>query len=325
MDGSAYFDYDLSVDGQLIHYASDPEDYSTDVLAGYATDFIRTTAADQPLFMMFTPWGSHAPAIPAPRHEGLFSNLSPWRPPSYNEADVSDKPLWVRSDPQLTPEEQAEIDAFRIDQYRTLRSVDDAVGAVLDALADTNRLSTTLIVYASDNGYLWGEHRQDGKVVPYDESIRVPMVVRYDAMVTSPRNDTHLALNIDLAPTFADLAGVPAPGAEGQSLLPLLASPEAPWRTDFLIEHLGLIPTYCGVRNERYTYVRYQTGEEELYDNLTDRWQLENKVTDPAFADVLSAQRIRLPQLCDPPPPGYQFGEATPFVPRAIDVEDNTV
>src|SRR6266702_5796982 len=146
--------------------------------------------------------------------------------------------------------------------YASLLSVARAVGAIVDALQATGRLHNTLIVFMSDNGYLWGEHRWNDKVVPYEESIRVPMVVRDDRVVSAPRVDRHLVVNLDIAPTFAAFAGAKAPGAQGLNFLPLLSSgsgPGPPWRTDFLIEHMNLlhVPSYCGIRSERYVYVHY--------------------------------------------------------------------
>jgi arylsulfatase A-like enzyme len=188
--------------------------------------------------------------------------------------------------------------------------VDDAVGAILTALRETDRLSNTLLVLTSDNGLLWGEHRWTHKSVAYEESVRVPMVVRYDPLIVAPRMDEHLVTNIDLAPTFAAASGVPAPGAEGRSLLPLLSTPEEPWRSRFLIEHLRSaavrVPTYCALRTARYVYIAYRTGEEELYDLEADRYQTENVAADPAYASILAATRAQLQRLCSPPPPGYR-------------------
>ena len=115
-------------------------------------------------------------------------------------------------------------------------------------------------------------------------------------------------LNIDLAPTFAALAGVAAPGTEGRSLLPLLSMPSTPWRTDFLVEHhLTNLPSYCAVRSLTATYVRYATGEEELYLLTSDPYELVNRATDPAQAALMASMRARARQLCSPPPPGYVF------------------
>jgi arylsulfatase A-like enzyme len=189
--------------------------------------------------------------------------------------------------------------------------VDHAVGAIVDTLAETGRLENTMIVFTSDNGMLWGEHRWDTKLVPYEESIHMPFVVRFDALIGSPRTDDRLVLNIDLAPTFADLAKVSAPGADGRSLLPLIGDEAGPWRTDFLLEHMqhshGGVPTYCGVHSEGYVFVRYRTGEEELYDLERDPAELVNVVSRGSYGQIHQELRQRLQDLCDPRPPGYRF------------------
>ncbi len=311
-DGGAYFDYTANDDGILRPYGTDPEDYGTDVLIDQATNFIRSTERDQPLFMYFAPHAAHGPATPAPRDVRRFSGLEPWRPASYDESDVSDKPAYVRSHGRLSDATKATIERFRRDQYRTLVDVDRAVSEIVDALSDTGRLSNTMIVFTSDNGMLWGEHGWSSKVVPYEESIRVPFVIRDDALITSPRVDDRQVLNIDLAPTFADIAGISAPGAEGRSMVPLLSSSRGSWRKDFLMEHLeigpGGVPTYCGVHSRRFVYIDYATGEEELYDLDRDPFQMTNVAASRAYGDVLRAERVRLRQLCRPRPPGFAFG-----------------
>ena len=310
-DGHGYYDYQANSDGTVTTHGSASTEYSTDVLARQATDFIGSTQDAQPLFLYFAPHAPHAPATPAPRDAHAFSKLEPNRPPNYNEADVSDKPAYIRDEPQLSGEAAAAVDRFRRDQYRTLLATDRAVASILDALTASGRISNTMIVFMSDNGMLWGEHRWANKLVPYEESARVPFVVRYDPLIAAPRTDGHLVVNIDLAPTFAQLAGVDTPAVEGRSLLPLLTSSEAPWRTDFLMEHLrmdvGGVPTYCAVHSERYVYVDYITGEEELYDLARDPFELQNEVENATYKDTLGAMRDRLEQLCRPRPPGFQF------------------
>jgi arylsulfatase A-like enzyme len=210
----------------------------------------------------------------------------------------------------MSAEDQADVDFERLSMYRSLLAVDDAVGAIVSALESSGRLSTTLIVLASDNGFLWGEHRWAGKKVAYEESIRIPMVVRYDPLVPAPRVDGRFALNVDLAPTFAAAAGVPAPGAEGTSLLPLLPGTAVPWRKDFLIENAlnsggaDEVPTFCAVRNRRFLYAQYlATGEEELYDLEEDVGQLDSVSGDPGYVSKLLTLRARSGVLCVPPPP----------------------
>jgi arylsulfatase A-like enzyme len=313
LGGGSYFDYDLSVDGSRRHYGNDVADYSTDVLADEADRFIRGTSPDVPLFLQFAPYGPHLPSTPAPRHANALPGLTPHRPPNYNEADVSDKSAYVRNLPPLTAGAAGGIDQVRQNQLRTLLSVDDAVDKILDALEDTGRLADTMIVFASDNGYAWGEHRwgvtgAQNKQVPYQESIRIPFVVRYDRMIPAARADDRFALTIDIAPTFAQLAGVDAPGSEGRSLLPLLSGAPTAWREDFLVEHgQTYVPSYCAVRDRDHTYTQYQGGEEELYDLVADPYELRNRANDPEHASTLTRLRSRAHTLCTPPPPGFSF------------------
>jgi N-acetylglucosamine-6-sulfatase len=168
-----------------------------------------------------------------------------------------------------------------------------------------------MLVFMSDNGILLGEHHWFGKKVPYEESIRVPMIVRYDPVTGGTAStDPHLVLNVDLAPTFAGAADVSAPGVEGKSLLPLLDGSATSWRSDFLIEHRDPtnhveVPTYCGVRTEHDVYVEYSTGEEELYDLDADPYELQNLAGDASEAALQASLHQRMLELCSPPPPGF--------------------
>jgi N-acetylglucosamine-6-sulfatase len=307
---TAYFDYVLNVNGVRVPFGAAPEGYSTDVLGREAADFIRSTSG--PLLLYFAPFAPHFrpgngfETTPAPRHQGLFAELEPWRIPSYDEPDVSDKPAWLRRIARFTPERRALVDGYRRSQLESLLAVDEAVAEIVAALEDTGRLGNTMIVFTSDNGLSWGEHRLQGKNVPYEESIRVPLVVRYDPQVATPRLESRLALNVDLALTVAELAGTATPEADGRSLLPLLSSRPTSWRRDFLVEHLGgRIPTYCAVRNATQTYVQYRTGEEELYDLKADPYQRLNRARSPSLRRTIVAFRYRVRSLCEPPPPDF--------------------
>jgi N-acetylglucosamine-6-sulfatase len=303
---AAYYDYQLSVDGAIQSFGSTPAEYSTDVLASQATSFIRSSTG--PMFVYFAPFAPHSPATPAVTHASDFSGLSPWRPVSYDEKDMSDKPAWAQRLTLWDASKRAQKDAFHIDQYRSLQSVDEAVGQIVQALQDTGRLSNTMIVFMSDNGLSWGEHRWGTKRVAYEEAIRIPMVIRFDPVTSAARLEDRIALNIDIAPTIFDLVGVSGVPVDGQSLLPLVAGAPVPWRHDFLLEHLekpiDRLPTYCGIRTERYTYVYYVNGEQELYDLRRDPYELQNEVSNPAYADEMTALQSRLAGLCSPPPPG---------------------
>ena len=310
-DGSAsryalYYRYVLNVNGHPEVHGGGPGDYSTSVLTRHAVDFI-CGAPQGPLFLSFDPYGPHWPYTPAPGDQYHGSISAPG--PGYDEADVSDKPGWIRRIPRFDARRNAQVDQIRRATYDTLISLDRSVGEIVDALQRTGRLQNTLLVFTSDNGISWGEHRWVDKVAPYDESIRVPMVVRYDPVTASRAGttDPRLVVNIDLAPTFAEAAGVPAPGAEGRSFLPLLAGEHVRWRHDFAIEHLEdvQIPTYCGVRGTRWAYVAYGTGEEELYDLKRDPYELSNIAGSPRAAPTLLRLRERARTLCDPLPPGF--------------------
>jgi Sulfatase/RTX calcium-binding nonapeptide repeat (4 copies) len=219
---------------------------------------------------------------------------------------VSDKPPWIQAVPRFSAKLRADGDHYRRTQLQSLRAVDDAVAGILAALEETGRLGDTLVVFTSDNGFPWGEHRWWRKRVPYEEVLRVPMVIRYDPLTRARARLEHFALNIDLAPTMADLAGVDAPGVDGRSLLPLLAGGGGlAWRRDFLVES-GELPVapYCGVRTSRLIYTQYASGHEELYDLVRDPYQLENSADRPQHRRTLVGRRARVAELCSPPPPG---------------------
>src|SRR3990172_1877511 len=217
-------------------------DYLTDVLARKASDVIRRATRDgTPFFIYLATYAPHAPATPARRHANAFPNTTAPRPPSFNEADVSDKPAWVQDLPLLSPEQITRInEQYRV-RLRSLLAVDDLLATLVDALQNTGRLGRTYILFTSDNGFHMGEHRMlMGKNTAYDEDIRVPLIVRGPA-VPARRTLEHLTLNIDLAPTFAELTGAAMPAfVDGRSLVRLLGAtppPLAQWRQAFLVEH----------------------------------------------------------------------------------------
>ena len=311
--GDLYYNYDLLVDGRARAYGSDDRSYSTDVLARYAERFIRTTPDDDPLFLMLSSFAPHSPRTPPPSSPPGAAAV--WQPgPNLPETDVSDKPAYIQALKAVGPERVLEAHEAWAEQVAALRSVDAMVTGVVRALRETGRLDEALIVFTSDNGIAIGEHGWTYKLTPYEESIRVPLVMRYDPLTDGGDTDA-LATNVDIAPTIAALAGVLAPGAEGRSLLPILDGRATVVREDFLIEHLeyrsdrGLPdpPTYCAVRTREHLFVHYATGEEELYDLARDPWELENLASNPDHREELAALRHRTKQLCRPKPPGFTW------------------
>jgi arylsulfatase A-like enzyme len=307
-----YYDYRLVEQGRVSQYGRRASDYSTDVLARKAASFVAS--APRPFFLELAPFAPHTPATPPRRYAGAFAHFPWWGPPSFDEHDLSDKPSYIRRLGPLLPNQVQRMVRFRRAQLAAALAVDDALRRILLALERRHMLGTTMVVFASDNGVSWGEHRliAGSKVVPYEESIRVPLVIRYDPLGHERQlQDGHLTLNIDLAPTFAALAGTHMPGAAGRSLLPLLSRARRPhWRHDFLVEHLvgppqRDVPSYCAVREKRYKYVLYETQEEELYDLLLDPDELHNLASQPSLSAVKSRLWQRLATLCEPRPPGY--------------------
>lgn len=296
--------------------------HSTDHLRDQALGFIdEALGLGQPFFLYFSTQHPHGPACAAIRHLGTFAGLPPHRPPSWNEGepgfdDDADKPGWLQ---QQGPIDVAAIDAFRIRQLESLQSVDEAVEAIMDKLRDTGQDRNTIVVYFGDNGYLWGEHRRDRKSCPYEECIRVPFVVRYPTLAPLPRVEDGLVANIDLAPTFAELAGIDPttlnPPIDGVSMVRLLDGTAPTWRSDILAEHWGNapalgdltppIPTFAVVRSATWKYTEYCTGERELYDLAVDPYELENVAA--ANPGVVATMATRLRELHDEWPATIPF------------------
>jgi N-acetylglucosamine-6-sulfatase len=153
-----------------------------------------------------------------------------------------------------------------------VRSMDRQIGRLLDALDELGLEDTTAVVYASDNGYLWGEHQLIDKRWPYEESIRIPFLVRFPEVVRRGGAESEqLVLNIDLAPTLLDLAGLEIPAhMQGRSILPLLRDPDSPWRDAFYYSYYREAPfpapTARAIRTERHKYIEFDRKQAQLFD-----------------------------------------------------------
>jgi N-acetylglucosamine-6-sulfatase len=282
--------------------------FEVDVQKSKALAFLdrATDQAGDPPFALFV-WtlAPHLPARYARRHANLYNDEVFNSPPSFNEADVSDKPQWVRNLPLISDEEQAQLSEWHRNQLRSLRAVDEMVGAMLDLLQERSELEDTFVVFTTDNGEHMGEHRWwlgagGSKNTPYEEAASVPLAVRGPGI---PANQVRpqLALNNDIAPTFADIADAPVPEeVDGRSLLPLMNStPTQSWRTAVLNEKPLGSSGYHSLITNRYTYVEYKTGERELYDRRQDPYQLESihRTASGALLDSLRA-RLALLKAC---------------------------
>lgn len=276
-----YYDYTINDNGELIDYGSSPDDYQTDVLAHRATAAIRESVdAERPFFLMVSTQAPHTyngnPPEPAPRHEHLFDDVDPPRPPNLNEQDRRDKPPYVRKLPNITKSAQRKLDAHWENQVESLQAVDDLVEEVYDTLAADGVLDETLIVFMSDNGYMFGEHRLIGKVRPYEESTHVPLVMRGGPFVGGAAVD-HVVSSTDVAPTIVGLTGImPGLTMDGIDLSGVLDEPATYDDRAIIIEMVDG-PGYDAVRTERWLWIEYYGSARELYDLDADPYQLDSK------------------------------------------------
>jgi N-acetylglucosamine-6-sulfatase len=306
-----YAHWQMNQNGTILDYPLPlfPDEYQTDFYGRRAAELVTEAAPlPGPFFLSLTVAAPHSgrprdpddpsdlpTPSPAPRHRDLFAGLPLPRPPNFNEADVSDKPQVVSDHPLLSAQKQGSIEENYRQELESLQSVDDAVARLVNALQSSGQLDNTLVVFTSDNGFMHGEHRfASEKVLPYEEAIRVPLVMRGPGVPVGHK-DRRMVANIDWAPTILDAANV-APGRteDGRSLLPLLADPTKEWGRDLLLENgqgANGVPWYKGIRTYRYKYIVHSTtGEEELYDLRRDPYELRNL----AYQDRYTSLRLEL-------------------------------
>lgn len=311
--GGNYYDTRVFENGTPHQYTGP---YQTDLLGAMATSIIQESApSTQPLFLYVSFYGPHAgspvesgdPPIATPavarKWRDYYANRDFPRDAAWNEADVGDKPAYVRALPRITTAMQSYIKESFQQRAEALESVDAAVNKLLTALATAGELGNTLVIFTSDNGYMSGEHRiPEEKTVPYEPSTRVPIIVRGPGFpANTDRNQ--LAGHIDLAPTMARAAGViPGLTVDGVPLQDLAASTTVGTNRALLLEAgpqaIDGPWFYRGVRTDRWEYIDYDTESfVELYDMANDPDQLNNLANDPAYASQRSAMADLLAQL----------------------------
>ncbi|HJZ83206.1 MAG TPA: sulfatase/phosphatase domain-containing protein, partial [Pyrinomonadaceae bacterium] len=298
--------------------------YITDVLDNYAIEFIRRRH-DKPFLVYLAHKAIHPEVtqnddgsldlsqaehfIPAPRHEKALAGVEIPRRSNYGRAP-EDKPALLRRIGDLPPLGPATVtpDNAILERQRTLLAIEDGVGEILKALQETGQLDNTILVFTSDNGYFYGEHGLSvERRLAYEESIRLPLLVRYPKLIKPGTVRDELALNIDLAPTLLGMAGVSVPPRmEGRSLVPLLKGTRFAWRNSFLIEYYSdkVFPRivqmgYKAVRNQRWKYIHYLEldGMDELYDLKTDPYEMKNLIDQPGAKRALASMKRELERL----------------------------
>ncbi len=331
-----YRSFTLNLNGRLRGYSGA---YQTRVLGSRSAQFIRQLGA-KPYLLVAAFMAPHAGA-PVEDDDatgelgcfdtGLCDNATPAvsdtyadsesgspmpLSPAYDEEDVGDKPAHIKALPRFRPEYAAVHQELYEQRLESIRSVDDQIHLLVQALAEMGRLRHTYIVVTSDNGYLMGEHRVPfGKVHHYEPSARVPMLMRGPGVPSGARVRQLVGLH-DLAPTVLRATGTYGAQTrplDGRSLLPLIADPRTAAARDLLLE-AGPVTTgqddssvkratpaarpYRAIRtNTGWKYVEYDTGDTELYHLRTDPHELANLSADPAVADRREQLRRALTRL----------------------------
>jgi N-acetylglucosamine-6-sulfatase len=303
-----FLGYTFNENGNLVSFGNAASDYKTDVESRLAVDLIARQAADpRPFFMWVAFLAPHsggprdaddpnglATPSPAPRHKNRFANEPLPAPASLNEADVSDKPATIRNRPLLTPARLRAIRENYQQRLESLLAVDEAVAQIVNELARTGKLDSTYIIFTSDNGFFHGEHRvAAGKVLLYEPSIRVPLIVRGPGIPAGQRRSQFVA-NVDLAPTIVQATGAqPGRVMDGRSLLPFARDRLLQSGRDILLE----TPNYAAIRSPNWLYAEHTTGERELYNLARDRDELNSLHFDPRYDAMKANLAARLARL----------------------------
>jgi N-acetylglucosamine-6-sulfatase len=315
-------DPNLNVDGKPLQ----AKGYVTDVLTDYVERFIQR-AGTQPFLVYLAHKAIHpnivqrddgstgpVPGQPggfvaAERHRGRYAGRTmPRRPNAFTPP--LDKPALMRKIGTLPPlgRETATTDDEMRGRAEMLLGVDDSLGRILASLERAGTLDNTVVVFTSDHGYFYGEHGlNEERRLAYEETIRIPLLVRYPAKVKAGSVAPEMVLNLDLAPTLLELAGVkPLAAMQGRSLVPVFAGAARDWRRSFLIEYFSdtVFPRidrmgYSAVRTERHKYIQYRElkGMDELYDLQADPYEMRNLIAVPGAASTLAEMQKELQRL----------------------------
>jgi N-acetylglucosamine-6-sulfatase len=295
--------------------------YATDFFTSMAAQEIEGTSPTRPFYLQLDYTAPHgdfrrpAGPEPAPRHYDWFwgAKVPHDRSEGLNEGNANDKPSFIRNAPYLSGTELRIYRVYWEKQLDSLRSIDDGVAAIVKTLGKMHRLRNTYIIFTSDNGFFFGEHRlAGGKFLAYEPATHLPLIIRGPGILPSSTTG-ELAGNIDIAPTVLDLAGVKADQSiDGRSLVPYLRDSELRTRRPYLFEsfvqtrdveaqggraaprsngkaNASIVAPpkdYEGIRLGPYKYIAWPTGEKELYDINRDPNELNNLVKTPNFFPV---------------------------------------
>ena len=280
-----YYDPNLNINGKWEKKTG----YITYLFKDYVLDFLdKANNQRKPFLMLFTPNAPHAPYTPLKEDRGLYQDLPPYQPPNFAEADVSDKPNSISTKPLFTADEIKQIESSRRRQILTLTSLDRSIGEIMTRLEETGELDNTVVIFISDNGIHWGEHRLDGKSSAYEESVKVPFAMRYPALIPTPYVDNSLVANIDITPTIYELSETQMPDTmDGLSLVGLLNG-TTEWRSHLLLEAWPDRGHWTAIRTDSCIYIETDNDMSEFYDLKSDPFELNNMVNDPGYQALIT-------------------------------------
>lgn len=279
-----YFDCPIEVDG----VATPSKGFVDDVTTEYAMNFIQANK-DTPFLMILGLKTCHAPFTPPPRHEKAYEGVQARVTPNYGIPAVYAS--GAKAQVRATAGKEVPTN---LGMFRGINSVDDNVGRLLKLLDDLNLADNTVFIFSSDNGYYLGEHNLGDKRTAYEESIRIPLLLRWPRMAKVGRIEDRMVLNVDPAATFLDIAGQPVPAAmHGRSWKPLIEGANAPsWRDSFFycyFHERGMkAPLTTAVRTTEAKLIKYPGHDEwtEVFDLKADPYEIKNLASDPAHAEL---------------------------------------
>ena len=329
MEPFGYYDYDASDNGTLQHFGSARSDYSTDVFTQKANQFLRTSSqSSDPFFLWLAYEAPHAgktsippcvtPSAAAPPDRASIravEHIPLPRPPSFNERDVSDKPRAIRDLPRLNEKDIRVITHIWTCALAAVEELDKGVGRVMQELKDDGEAQNTIVIYVSDNGYFFGEHRlPEAKADVYEPALNVPYAVRVPPAYRSGprvRASDAVVTNQDIAATLIDYAGQylghrvstcafagDCRRMDGRSFAPLVGgSGKRPAHRGALVEIHSGEHQYHAIRTPRYVYSKLATRERELYDLHADPFELRNQAGVQKYAKIQHRLAARLRSL----------------------------
>jgi N-acetylglucosamine-6-sulfatase len=303
-----YFDPVLNVNGT----EQKLKGHVDGIVAGFAADFLKQQDGRKPFCLCVGIKSPHAEQLPPPDLVGALAATGIPKPPTWDEdviangkADVVKKACIQATEFFDGPLKlKGSFDRYIKDFYRSVMSADRAVGQILEALEKTGQADDTLVVFAGDNGFFLGEHGLVDKRLPYEEALRIPLLMRYPRDITSGQAIPRMTLNVDICPTILDFCGVPVSrNVAGRTLRPLLTgSPPRQWRTDMFYEYAERIwqsPALLAVRTDRYKYIEYldPASTNEFYDLAVDEHEMRNLIGEPQYRPQVADLKARLARL----------------------------